>query len=94
MIQRASRFPARGARSCHGSTSRAVATLAIQSSVALLEHRRMLNTCARDTPPKSASAVKVTFRCRAVARMFFASRTRRARGSTRANVRKGQDVRL
>jgi hypothetical protein len=87
-------FFGRGASSCHGSTSRALATFAIQSSVALLEQRRMLNICARDTPPKSASAVSVTFFPRAVARMFFASSVRRARGSTHANVGKGQDDRL
>jgi len=87
-------FFARGASNCHGSTSRAVATFAIQSSVALLEDRRMLNICARDTPPKSASAVSEIFLPRAVARMFFASSTRRARGSTHANVGKGQDDRV
>jgi hypothetical protein len=87
-------FFARGASSCHGSTSSAVATFAIQSSVALLEHRRMLNICARDTALKSARAVSVTFLRRAVARMFLASNERSARGSTHATVGKGQDDRV
>jgi hypothetical protein len=87
MSQRPSRFAGRGASSCHGSTSRAFATFAIQSRVGLVADFSTANTCDRDTPAKSARAVRATCFRFAVARTFLARRARSSRGSTPATVR-------
>jgi hypothetical protein len=85
MIQR-SRFCAFGASNCHGSTSRAVATFAIQSSVGLVADLSTAKTCERETPAKSARAVKATpFRFDAK-RTFRATSARKSRGSTLRTV--------
>jgi hypothetical protein len=85
--QRLSRLGARGASSCHGSTSSAFATFAIQSRVGLVADFSTAKTCERDTPAKSARAVRATRFRFAVARTFLARRARSSRGSTRATVR-------
>jgi nucleoside-diphosphate-sugar epimerase len=84
--QRDSRFALRVARSCHGSTSRAMATLAIQSSVGDVAAARTANTWERETPAKSARAVNATGFRRAAARMFRATSRRSVFASTRSTV--------
>jgi hypothetical protein len=85
MTQR-SRFCAFGASNCHGSTSRAFATFASQSSVGLVADFSTAKTCDRDTPAKSARAVKATpFRFDAK-RTFRATSARNSRGSTTRTV--------
>ena len=86
MIQRVSRFTVRGASSCHGSTSSADATLAIQSSVGLVAYLSTEKTCERDTPAKSASAVRATPFRFAAERTLRATSVRNSRGSTLGTV--------
>jgi hypothetical protein len=87
MSQRLSRFAGRGASNCHGSTSSALATFAIQSSVGLVANLRTAKTCERDTPAKSASAVRAIRLRFAVARTFRATSVRNSRGSTPPTLR-------
>ena len=80
-------LPARGARSCHGSTSRAVATFAIQSSVGLVSSASTAKSCERETAAKSASTVNATPFRFAAARTFFATSERSAEASTPSTLR-------
>lgn len=67
--------------------SSAVATFDSQSRVGLVRHATTLNTCARETAAKSASAVSVTPFFSAAARRFIARSERKAASSTEATVR-------
>jgi hypothetical protein len=84
--QRPSRLAVRGASSCQGSTSRAVAIFAIQSSVGLVAALSTANTCERDTPAKSARAVRATGFRFAAARTFRATSRRSSCASTASTV--------
>jgi len=81
----------RGARSCQGSRSSAVATLAIQSSVGLVADLSTVNTWERETPAKSASAVRATPFRFAAERTLRATSVRNSRGSTLRTLRAVRD---